>query len=79
MKTISKTFLILIALAILAPGAIHAQNKKSKVGPIIKDGMTQVVPEFKDPEKWIIHDLFVESEFDSDGDGKLDLIHVDVT
>jgi len=79
MKTLFKSFFILIALAIVSAGALQAQKKKSKVGPVIKDGMTQVVPEFNDPDKWIQHDLFVESEFDSDGDGKLDLIHMDVT
>ncbi len=60
MKTLTKSILVLIALAILWPGSIQAQKKKSSVGPIIKDGLTQVVPEFKDPEKWIVHDLFVE-------------------
>lgn len=79
MKTLIKSLFILIALAIVSTGALQAQKKKSKVGPVIVDGMTQVVPEFSDPDKWITHDLFVESEFDSDGDGKLDLIHMDVT
>lgn len=79
MKTLIKSFFILSALAIVSTGALQAQKKKSKVGPVIKDGMTQIVPEFNDPDQWITHDLFVESEFDSDGDGKLDLIHMDVT
>lgn len=79
MKTLIKSLFILIALAIVSTGALQAQKKKSKVGPVIVDGMTQVVPEFSDPDQWITHDLFVESEFDSDGDGKLDLIHMDVT
>lgn len=77
MKTLSKSLFVLVAVVTLTAGALHAQ--KSKVGPIIKDGMTQVVPEFNDPEQWIKHDLFVESDFDTDGDGQLDLIHVDVT
>lgn len=47
--------------------------------PVIEDGQTRVVPEFSDPETWIVHDLWVETEFDSDGDGKLDRMHVDVT
>jgi X-Pro dipeptidyl-peptidase len=47
--------------------------------PIIKDGRTQVVPEFDRPDTWIVHDLWVETEFDSDGDGALDRMHVDVT
>lgn len=52
---------------------------QKKAVPVFVDGMTQVVPEFKDPANWIIHDLWVETEFDSDGDGKLDRMHVDVT
>ena len=47
--------------------------------PRIVDGETQAVEGFKDPQKWIQHDLWVEAEFDSDRDGKLDRMHVDVT
>ncbi len=47
--------------------------------PIIVDGQTQIIPRFEDPDMWIRHDLWVETEFDSDGDGKLDRMHVDVT
>ena len=50
-----------------------------KAGPIIENGEAQVVEAFSDPSKWIRHDLWVETEFDSDGDGKLDRMHVDVT
>lgn len=47
--------------------------------PLIKDGQAQVIEQFSDPEKWIRHDLWVETGFDSDGDGRVDLVHVDVT
>ena len=47
--------------------------------PVVKDGKTQVIPEFKDPDLWIRHDLYVETTFDSDGDGQLDRMHVGVT
>ena len=50
-----------------------------KAVPIIKDGETQVAPRFKDSDMWIRHDLWVETDFDSDGDGKKDRMHVDVT
>ena len=53
-------------------------TKELKV-PRVKDGQTQVIPEFEDRDLWIRHDLWVETEFDSDGDGKLDRMHVDVT
>ncbi|PWH82054.1 Xaa-Pro dipeptidyl-peptidase [Algibacter marinivivus] len=47
--------------------------------PVFKDGEAQIVEAFNTPEKWVRHDLFVETEFDTDGDGKLDRVHVDVT
>ncbi|WP_298238158.1 Xaa-Pro dipeptidyl-peptidase [uncultured Algibacter sp.] len=52
---------------------------QTKAKPIFKDGEAQIVEAFNTPEKWIRHDLFVETEFDTDGDGKLDRVHVDVT
>ena len=55
-----------------------AVNSKTKV-PVIVDGEAQVIPEFKDPDLWIREDLWVETEFDTDGDGKQDRMHVDVT
>jgi X-Pro dipeptidyl-peptidase len=48
-------------------------------GPIFEDGQAQVVPEFSDSSTWIRQQLWVETEFDSDGDGALDRMHVDVT
>lgn len=51
-------------------------------GPIaarIVDGMAQVVPEYQDSTKWIRQDLWVETDFDSDRDGRKDRVHVDVT
>ncbi len=50
-----------------------------KAAPLIQDGEAQVVEAFSDPSTWIRHDLWVETEFDSDGDGKLDRMHVGVT
>ena len=47
--------------------------------PIFKNGEAQVVPEFSDKDDWIKEELWVESSFDSDGDGKLDRMHVFVT
>lgn len=41
--------------------------------------MAQIVPAFNDPESWIHHDLWVETDFDTDGDNKPDRMHVDVT
>lgn len=47
--------------------------------PIVVDGQTKVIPEFEDPDLWVRHDLWVETVFDSDGDGRPDRMHVDVT
>jgi X-Pro dipeptidyl-peptidase len=48
-------------------------------GPVIVDGQAQVVPAFADSARWIRHDLWVETAFDSDGDGQPDRVHVAVT
>jgi len=50
-----------------------------EVKPIFKEGEAQIIPAFEDSTKWIRHDLWVETNFDSDGDGRLDRMHVDVT
>lgn len=47
--------------------------------PVFKDGQAQIVEAFADPATWIREDLWVETEFDSDGDGLADRMHVDVT
>ncbi len=62
-----------LILLIVAP-EIFAQTR-----PVIENGQAQVVPGFADPTQWVRHDLWVETEFDSDGDGALDRVHVDVT
>ncbi|WP_420575121.1 Xaa-Pro dipeptidyl-peptidase [Kordia sp.] len=55
-----------------------SQTTKNAV-PVFENGEAQIIPEFKDSKKWIRHDLWVETEFDTDGDGKLDRMHVAVT
>ena len=47
--------------------------------PIFKDGQAQIVKAFSDPDYWVREDLWVETEFDSDGDERLDRMHVSVT
>ena len=76
------SFVIALLSFFLSPAAAQetANQTISKiVVPQLKDGQAQVIEEFNDPEQWIRHDLWVETEFDSDGDGRLDLVWVDVT
>ena len=67
-----------MAMTAALPCAVAAQ-KSEPVLPVFEDGQAQVVAGFDDPSQWIQHDLWVETEFDSDGDGELDRMHVDVT
>lgn len=67
---------LFFALFIALNTSFYAQDN---VVPVIENGEAQIVPGFNNPDEWIRHDLWVETEFDTDGDGKLDRMHVDVT
>lgn len=56
-----------------------AQQASEKATPIFKDGEAQIVEAFSNADQWIRHDLWVETEFDTDGDGEPDRMHVSVT
>ena len=56
-----------------------AAQPDSKTLPVFENGEAQIVPGFEDPDDWIRHDLWVETEFDTDGDQKPDRMHVAVT
>jgi len=57
-----------------------AENQQTKtVVPVIVNGEVQKIAAFDNPDTWIKQDLWVETEFDTDGDGKKDRMHVDVT
>lgn len=66
----------LAALALLPMTAL-AQDQTAK--PVFVDGQAQVVPAFANSSEWIRERLWVETEFDSDRNGKRDRVHVDVT
>ncbi|GAA3589659.1 Xaa-Pro dipeptidyl-peptidase [Flavivirga amylovorans] len=70
---------IVLTGALLVIGAFSSLGQETKATPIFKNGEAQIVDAFKDPSKWIRHDLWVETTFDTDGDGKLDRMHVAVT
>lgn len=76
------TFTFIAVLIAIIPSATAQEindNENDNSVPIFKDGEAQIVPGFSDPETWIQHDLWVETEFDTDGDDKPDRMHVDVT
>jgi len=68
---------VVFLLAILA--CLPRMYAQASAKPIFKNGEAQIVEAFNTPESWIRHDLFVETTFDTDGDGKLDRMHVAVT
>lgn len=76
----SKINVCILAFVVIACSGVSAQGSgKKTVVPVVVNGEAQKIPAFEDPEKWIKHDLWVETEFDTDGDGRKDRMHVDVT
>lgn len=67
-----RRLLFLLAFAFLLQPAL-AQS-----GPVFENGMAQVVDAFNNESEWIREELWVETEFDSDGNGSLDRVHVAV-
>ena len=63
----------------VSPEQFKQMATMEKVVPVFQDGEAQIVEAFNDPNNWIVHDLWVETTFDTDGDGKKDRMHVDVT
>lgn len=71
--------LLFTAIAFLVSiGNAYSQMIETSA-PVFKDGEAQVVPAFQDRTKWIRHDLWVPTDFDSDMDTKPDRMHVSVT
>jgi X-Pro dipeptidyl-peptidase len=69
-----------LAIAALASPIVVAQSVPGQPArPIFVDGQAQIVPDFADEALWIRQTLFVETEFDSDGDGRRDRMFVGVT
>jgi X-Pro dipeptidyl-peptidase len=65
---------------VLASSSARAQAPQpAKAAAVFANGMAQVVPAFQDSTQWIRQELWVETNFDSDHDGKPDRVHVDVT
>ncbi len=89
MSGFKKLFFVSAVMALFFQPVINSQpvvksdTESGKIQPltvpVIMNGEAQRIQEFEDPEKWIRHDLWVETEFDTDGDGRKDRMHVDVT
>jgi X-Pro dipeptidyl-peptidase len=76
--TLACTATILIAVfPTVTAGPGPAPTKAAR--PVFADGQAQVVPEFEDSAQWIRETLWVETEFDSDKNGRPDRMFVDVT
>jgi X-Pro dipeptidyl-peptidase len=78
-RLIHRLFVSVVITAILAPFVAAQQGTAEKAKPIFEDGQAQIVDEFRSRRDWVRHWLWVETEFDTDGDGKNDRMHVDVT
>src|SRR5205085_9334672 len=70
---------IISASSLILFTAVSVAQAQEKAAPVFQNGMAQIVPAFQDTSKWIRQDLWVETNFDSDRDGKKDRVHVDVT
>jgi X-Pro dipeptidyl-peptidase len=62
-----------------ADNNLQSQEQTITAVPVIVDGEAQKIKAFENPDEWIRQDLWVETEFDTDGDGRPDRMHVDVT
>jgi len=81
-ESLSRRAGIAAAFTLACAASLGAQNgtpQTAKAGPVFVNGMAQVVPAFADTAQWIRQDLWVETDFDSDRDGRMDRVHVDVT
>nr|WP_315481996.1 Xaa-Pro dipeptidyl-peptidase [uncultured Undibacterium sp.] len=79
-KLCQRSFLSLALIAAFSTNST-AQDAaaNTKTVPVFYNGQAQVVPGFQDKSQWIKQELWVETEFDSDADGKPDRVHVAVT
>jgi len=67
-------------LTLACAASLHAQVPAGGgARPVFVNGMAQVVPAFADSSQWIRQNLWVETDFDSDHDGRNDRVHVAVT
>lgn len=78
MKQLKPIFFIILFVGTLLANAQQTDTLQT-ITPVFKNGEAQVVPAFSNKDEWIKEELWVETTFDSDNDGKLDRMHVFVT
>ncbi|MAD34434.1 MAG: Xaa-Pro dipeptidyl-peptidase, partial [Planctomycetes bacterium] len=78
-KAANCSLAVALAAMSLAPSLVSQGAVEQKAAPVFADGQAQVVDAFRSPRDWVRHWLWVETDFDTDGDGKKDRMHVDVT
>jgi X-Pro dipeptidyl-peptidase len=72
-------FLACTAVFALQISSAAYARQTPKAHPVFEDGQAQIVEAFSNPDDWIREELWVETEFDSDGDGRNDRVHAAVT
>lgn len=78
--TPNKVLIICLLSCLLPVSMTVAQEVQTTevVSPVFVDGEAQVVKAFTGKANRVVHDLWVETEFDSDGNGTMDRMHVSV-
>ncbi|MBL8730795.1 MAG: Xaa-Pro dipeptidyl-peptidase [Planctomycetes bacterium] len=79
MRILSPRSVPFTCLLLVGSAAAQDAAAPAKAAPVFENGEAQVVPEFKNTKQWIREWVFVEAPFDSDGDGRPDRLHVDIT
>ncbi len=70
---------LLGALCLFAVATHPVAAQQARTVPVFQNGQAQIVPAFADTNTWIRQELWIETDFDSDHDGKKDRVHADVT
>lgn len=78
-KLLMQMFLKVLNSVFILLSLTSCVNAQEKAVPVFEKGEAQIVEAFKNPKEWIRHDLWVETNFDTDGDNKPDRMHVAVT